>query len=144
METQNTKVTFHFPEMGAEGALQQGSVLVERLNRDALERMAADRRPRSHEAPPVVRADHNTDIDRELLASIHDSKPKRRLCQPPATDEARNPALTQAFGSLAQRLRARRFTLQKRARSSVAWVVVILAIVCVLTAMLMMGIAISV
>jgi hypothetical protein len=144
METQNTEVSFHFLEMGAEGALQEGRALVERLNRHALGGTAADRRLRSHEVPPLIRTDHNTEIERELLASIHDSKRKRRLWQLPATDEARNPALTQAFGSLAQRLRARRFTLQRPTRTSVAWVVVILAIVCVLTAMLIMGIAISV
>ncbi len=143
METQNTEAGFHFLEISAEGALQEGCARVEGLNRDALGRRAAERRLRSRAVSPLIRKDH-THIDRRLLASIHHSRRKRALWHPPAADETRNPPLTQAFGSLAQRLRARRFTLQTPAHTSVAWVMAILAIVCALTAMLIIEIAISV
>lgn len=144
METQNTEACFHFLDTGAQGTLQESCALVERLNRDALGRRTAERRLRSRAFSPLIRKDHNTHIGRGLLAGIHDSRRKRSLWLPIAADEARNPALKPALGRLAQPLRARRFTLQRPAPASVAWVVVILAIVCVLTAMLIMEIAISV
>ncbi len=77
-----------------------------------------------------LNADHNTYIDRELLVTVHDRKHKGRGLQPRTTDNelTLRPAATQAFGNV----------------SSAAWVAAILAIVGVLTAMLMIGIAISV
>lgn len=144
METQNTEVCFHFLDLGAQRALQEGCTPVERLNGDALRRRAVERRLKYHEVSAIIREDHNTDIGRGLLASIHDSKRKRSLWEPPAAEEARNPALKPAFGMLARRRGARRFALQRLARTSVAWLVVVLAILCVLTVMLIMEIAISV
>ncbi len=130
MQTQNTDVILPLLEMRVEKALQQGCALVERLNRNAARRTVAGRPPRSDEGPPLIRADHNTYIDRELSAAVHDRKRKRRVLQPRTKDQevSHHPALTQAFENV----------------SSVAWVAAILAIIGVLTAMLMIGIAISV
>jgi hypothetical protein len=96
----------------------------------------------------VLRANYNSDADLELLVGIHDPKHKRRVPLPRTTEEEvvliHHPALTRKFKRRAQHPRRSQFTLQTPVRTSLAWLAAILAIVGVLTAMLMMGIAISV
>ena len=146
METQNSEVTVQFPETNAEKALQLGWAPVEKLNNEVVGWRPADRRLGCDEVPAEIRAGLNFDTDRYLLARMRDLTRKRMILQPGITDGevADCPALAENFENLAQWVSARPETLESPSRTSVAWLVATLAILGFLTAMLIVGIAISV
>jgi hypothetical protein len=98
------------------------------------------------EIPALVRADLNADIDRDVLARMRHLARQRRTLRPDITDEemADYLALAENFPNFARWLGARRGTLESPLRASPPWIVVTLAIVGFLTAMLIVGIAITV
>ncbi len=97
-------------EMRAEKALQQGLVLVERMNRNAAGSTVAGRPQRADEVRRLIRADHATDDDRELLVTVHGPKHKRRVLQPRTTEQkvTHHPPVAQAFENVAQQDTERR------------------------------------
>ncbi len=143
METQNTEATVHLLETTAEKALQLGSAAVEKLN-NGVGWAAVHRSLGSDEVPKVIGAELNADIDRDLLARMRDLTRKRMTLQPAITDEevADYQALAENFENFRQR--PRQGTRESSPRGSVAWPVATLAILVFLTAMLILGIAISV
>jgi len=86
------------------------------------------------------------DIDRTLLVRLRDLTCKRMPPQSVVTDVevANGQAVAEKVESFTHKATARRGALESSSRSAVAWVVATLAIVGFLTAMLMLGIAISV
>jgi hypothetical protein len=105
-----------------------------------------DRRSVSDEIPAIIRAELNADIDRDLMARMGHLARKRRLRQPVITEEemADYLALAENFENHAQWVSARRGTLKRPLRATVAWVVATSAILGLLTAMLIVGISIAV
>jgi len=109
-----------------------------------------DRRSVSEEIPAIIRAELNADIDRDLMTRMGHLARKRRLRQPVITEEemADYLALAENFENHAQwvsaRRGARRGTLKRPLRATMAWVVATSAILGLLTAMLIVGISIAV
>jgi hypothetical protein len=105
-----------------------------------------ERRPLSDEIPAVIRAELNADVDRDMLARMRDLARKRRMLQPDIAEEemADYLALAENFENSTQWISARRGTLKRPLRTTVAWVVAISATLGFLTAMLIVGIAIAV
>jgi hypothetical protein len=125
-------------------ALQLGSATVEKLSDNEVGWTAAGRRRGSVEVAAAIRAELNTDIDRELLARMRDLTHQRMIRRPGTADEEAPDYQSRAdkVENFTQRASAGRDT--SPSRTSVAWVVATLAILGFLTAMLIMGIAISV
>ena len=98
------------------------------------------------EIPAIIRAELNTDIDRDLLTRMRHLARNKRLRQPVVTEEEMEDylALAENFENYAQWVSARRGTLKRPSRTTVAWVVATSAILGFLTAMLIVGIAIAV
>jgi hypothetical protein len=143
METQNTEVTAHLAEESARKVPQSG--FVRSRNRamrwcDGRQRTGGSLRFRR-----FSRAGFNADLGRDPLATMRALTHKRTLLHPRTVDEetADYPALTKDFKNPAQEPRAHRFALEGPTHT-LGWVVATLTILGVLTAMLMMGIAVSV
>lgn len=101
----------------------------------------------SDELPAVIRAELNSDSDRDVLVRMRHLARKKRMRQPDVTDEqmADYLALAENCGNLEEWLNFRRSVAEERpSRSVVAWVLGTLAIVGILTAGLIAAIAISV
>lgn len=100
----------------------------------------------SDEIPALIRAELNADIDRDLLSRMRYLARQRRMLRPDITDEemADYLALAEDFPNFAQWLSARRSAIEGPVRASARWVVATFAIVGLLTAMLIVGIAITV
>jgi hypothetical protein len=100
----------------------------------------------SDEIPFVIRTELNADSDRDLLTRMRHLARKRRMLQPEITDEelADYLALAENFQNFAHWLSARRGSNKRAVPASAAWVAATLAILGVLTAMLIVGIAITV
>jgi hypothetical protein len=98
------------------------------------------------EIPAIIRAELNADIDRDVLARMRYLARQKRVLQPYITDEemADYLALAENYPNFGQWLSARRGTIESPLRASAPWVVATLAIVVILTAMLIVGIAIAV
>ena len=89
-------------------------------------------------SPAVIRAELNADIDRDMLAKMRDLARKRRMLQPDIAEEEMVDylALAEHFENSTQWISARRATLKRPLRTTVAWVVAISATLGFLTAML--------
>ena len=99
------------------------------------------------EIPAVIRAELNTDRDRDLLVRMRHLARKKRMRQPDITDEqmADYLALAENCENFDQWLKFRRgAVISAPSRGAVAWVLGTLAIIGVLTAGLIAAIAISV
>jgi hypothetical protein len=107
---------------------------------------APDRPSSFDEIPALIRAELNADIDRDVLARMRHLARQRRTLWPDITDEemADYLALAENFPNFARWLSARRGTLESPFGASTPWLVAALAIVGFLTAMLIVGIAITV
>ncbi len=141
METHNTDVTIvPFKTTPKEPYI---SALPQNLSKHVGGSTAADRREESVEA---AAAGLHANIDLDLLPRMYNVTRQRKIRVPGAADEEAidHPALTKNFENIAPHMRVRGFRFERPARSSAAWLVAILVILGVLTAMLIMGIAISV
>lgn len=110
-------------------------------------RMVPDAGLPSDEIPPAIRAELNAQLDRDVLARMRYLARKKRMLEPEITNEemADYLALAENFQNFAQWLNARRGELKRSVRARTAWAMVAtLAIVGVLTAMMIMAIAIAV
>ncbi len=107
--------------------------------------MAPDRWFPADEIPAAMRAELNADTDREVLARMRHLAWKKRIAQPEITDEemADYLALAENFPNFTQWLDVRRGAPERPRRAGAAWAVATLAIVAVLTAMLIMAIAVA-
>lgn len=100
----------------------------------------------SDEIPAMIRAELNADLDRDVLDRMRYLARKKRMRQPEITDEemADYLALAENCQNFEQWLSARHGTLERPLRARAAWVMATLAILGVLTAMLIVAIAIAV
>jgi hypothetical protein len=140
MEMRNIDVTPHLPEKTAGNVPQPG--FVQSRNRTM---RWGDRRQRtdgSLRSRQFSRAGFNAVLRRDPLATMRALTHKSMPLRPRTADEeaADFPAVTNDFKNPAQQPRAHR----SAPMHTVAWVVATLTILGVLTAMLMMGIAVSV
>jgi hypothetical protein len=103
-------------------------------------------RPYVSEIPAVIRNELNADMDRDLLARMRHLARKKRMQRPDISDDemADYLALAEDFQNFTQWLSARRSTLQSPVRATVGWVTATMVIFGVLTAMLIVAIAITV
>jgi hypothetical protein len=145
METQNTEVALHFLEVSAQNPLQLGTASVERLSPEAVAGTATAIRPKTLEVATVIRPALSDDRAPDFIAGSG-IKPNRTTPQSAAKRRqvCDHPPLAKNPENLAQRMRARRFRAKAFPHQPVAWLVATLAIIGVLAAMLMVGIAISV
>jgi hypothetical protein len=109
-------------------------------------RMVPDAAPPSDEIPALIRAELNADRDRDVLARVRYLARKKRMLEPEITDEemADYLALAENFQNFAQWLSARRGGLERPLRARTAWAMATFTILGVLTAMMIMAIAIAV
>ena len=100
----------------------------------------------SDEIPALIRQELNADRDHDLLVRMRDLARKKKMRQPDITNEemADYLALAENYQNFAQWLSARAGALQKPAPSNVAWIAVTAVTVGLLTAMLIIAIAIAV
>ena len=98
------------------------------------------------EIPALIRTELNADTDCEVLERMRYLAHRKRILQPFITDEemADYLALAENHPNVGQWLSARRGTIQSPLRASILWVVATLAVVGMLTAMLIAGIALAV
>ncbi len=108
--------------------------------------MAFEERFPSDEIPAIIRAELNADVDREVLARMRHLAWKKRIAQPEITDEemADYLALAENCANFTQWLSVRRGKGEPRLRTGAAWAVAALAVLGVLTAMLIIAIAVAV
>jgi len=140
MKTQNTEVTAHLSEESARKVPQTGFVgWRNRAMRWCDGRQRKDGSPRSRQ---FSKAGVNAVLHRDPLAGMRALTHKSTLRTADA-EENDSAALREDFENRAQEQGARRLALDSPTHT-IAWVVATLTILGVLTAMLMMGIAISV
>lgn len=145
METQHFDVTLPLLQTSAKSAPQPCYAVVRRRNRYAARSRRAERRARSDEARTSSGAAYGMETHRKLSIRRHNPKHKFSAAQPAIRDEdvAHHPVPARSFGHLARPRTGSRITL-RRSLTSVGWVATILTIVGILTAMLIMAIAVSV
>jgi hypothetical protein len=97
------------------------------------------------EIPEVFRTELNAELDRDVLVRMRDLARRKRTLRPDISDDemADYLALAENFPNFAQWVRARRLS-QSPARATASWVAATAIILGVLTAMLIMAIAITV
>ena len=102
--------------------------------------------PMGDEIPALIRHELNADSDHDLLVRMRHLARKKRMRQPGITNEemADYLALAENYQNLAQWLNARATSLQKPSRASLAWIAVTAAAVGLLTATMIIAIAIAV
>jgi len=100
----------------------------------------------SDEIPEVIRHELNADRDRDLLVRMRHLAGKKRMREPDISDEAMADylALAENFQNFAQWLSARRSAFQHPSGSGAGWIALTAAVVGILTAMLIVAIAIAV
>jgi hypothetical protein len=112
-----------------------------------LMRPMVDLEPNFDEIPAAIRAELNADSDRDVLTRMRHLALKKRMRQPEITDEemADYLALAENCQNFEQWLKFRRGVLEpKPSKGSIAWALGTLAVVGLLTAALIVAIAISV
>jgi hypothetical protein len=146
METQNTGVTVYLRETNDEKTLPRGIAPFEELNDELVGWPEVDIRLGSDDVPAVTRAKFNPSTGEDLPAKTRDWTRKRMKLQPGVSEYEMvdYAALAENSQTLPTEASTRRATVESPTHGSVAWVLAILAIIGFLTAMLMVGIAISV
>jgi hypothetical protein len=98
------------------------------------------------EIPALIRQELNADSDHDLLVRMRHLARKKRLRQPDITSEqmADYLALAENYQNFAQWRSARAGSIQKPAPASVAWIAVTAVAVGLLTAMMIIAIAVTV
>ncbi|HEV3113466.1 MAG TPA: hypothetical protein VGY99_23520 [Candidatus Binataceae bacterium] len=102
--------------------------------------------PMCDEIPALIRHELNADTDHDLLVRMRHLARKKRMRQPDISNEemADYLALAENHQNFAQWLSARTGAIQKPAPSNVAWIAVTAVAVGLLTAMMVIAIAVAV